>query len=310
VRKTVSRSYDISDFAAFLRKYGDSGQQRVDLTEDSLRDGSHRAGLDRERQQHSSQSHNGYGRSRTIYRNRGRECSLRESEVQTLTDLGKFRIVPADDLARLGYRGDGSRMESDLRHLTREGLIEERHIEGHPSYSTRVLTLTRHGHELLGRANLVSNRQALYHGLVKIKEARHDADLYRLYHKVAREIHYSGGKVRRVILDYQLKRELYRKLSRVDPDKELAYERIRVANEYDLKVVNGKIPVPDLRIEYEDDCREIRRLDLEIVTRDYRPQGLAEKAKAGFHMFARQQDHAKLRRVLDTQEISARIFAL
>jgi hypothetical protein len=27
-------------------------------------------------------------------------------------------------------------------------------------------------------------------------------------------------------------------------------------------------------------------------------------------MFARQQDHAKLRRVLDTQEISARIFAL
>jgi hypothetical protein len=27
-------------------------------------------------------------------------------------------------------------------------------------------------------------------------------------------------------------------------------------------------------------------------------------------MFARQQDHARLRRVLDTQEISARIFAL
>jgi len=51
-------------------------------------------------------------------------------------------------------------------------------------------------------------------------------------------------------------------------------------------------------------------LDLEIATRDYRPQGLGEKAKAGFHMFARQQDHAKLRRVLDTQEISASIFAL
>lgn len=64
-------------------------------------------------------------------------------------------------------------------------------------------------------------------------------------HKVAREIHDSGGKVCRVILDYQLKRELYRKLSRIDPNKELAYERIGVANEYDLKVVNGKIPVPD-----------------------------------------------------------------
>ena len=306
----MSRSYDISDFAAFLRKYGGSGHDHVDRTEDSLRDGSHRTGLDRERQQHSSQSRNAYDRLRTIYRNRGREYSLRESEVQALTDLGKFRIVPADDLARLAYRGDHSRMESDLRNMRRQGLIEEGHIEGHSSYSTRVLTLTKDGHQLLERANLVSNRQAVYHGLVKLKEARHDADLYRLYHKVAREIHDSGGKIRRVILDYQLKQELYRKLSRVDPNKERAYERIRVANEYDLKVVNGKIPVPDLRIEYEDDCREVRRLDLEIATRDYRPQGLAEKVKAGFHMFARQQDHAKLRRVLDTQEISARIFAL
>jgi hypothetical protein len=32
--------------------------------------------------------------------------------------------------------------------------------------------------------------------------------------------------------------------------------------------------------------------------------------KGGFHLFARQQDHANLRRVLDTHEITARIFAL
>jgi len=37
----------------------------------------------------------------------------------------------------------------------------------------------------------------------------------------------------------------------------------------------------DLCIEDEDECRELRRLDLEIATRDYRTQGLAEKAKAG-----------------------------
>jgi len=219
-------------------------------------------------------------------------------------------MVPADDLARFTYRGDRARMESDLGSLSRQGLIEERSIEGHSSYSTRVLTLTKEGHRLLGQAQIVSNRQTIYHGFVKAKEARHDADLYRLYHKVAREIDAVGGKVRRVILDYELKQELYRKLSRVDPNKKLAYERIRLADQYDLKVVNDKIPVPDLRIEYEDECRELRRLDLEIATHDYRPQGLAEKAKAGFHLFARQQDHPKLRRILDTQEITARIFAL
>ncbi len=306
----MSRVYDITDFAAFLRKYGDSGRDRVDRTEDTLRDGSHRTRPDRDWQQHSTQSRNGNDRSRTIYRDRNREYSLRASEVETLTDLGKFRMVPAADLARFAYRGDRSRMESDLHSLSRQGLVEQHSIEGHSSYSTRVLTLTKDGHGLVERAQLVSNRQAVYHGLVKPKEARHDADLYRLYHKVAREIADVGGKVRRVVLDYELKQELYRKLSRVDPNKELACERIRVASEYDLKVVNDKIPVPDLRIEYEDECRELRRLDLEIVTRDYRPHGLAEKAKAGFHLFARQQDHPKLRRVIDTQEITARIFSL
>jgi len=219
-------------------------------------------------------------------------------------------MVPADDLARLGYRGDRSRMESDLHSLSRQGLIEQRSIEGHQSYSKQVFTLTKEGHKLLSRPNLIPGRQAIYHGFAKPKEARHDADLYRLYHKVAREINDSGGKVRRVVLDYELKRELYRKLSRVPPEKNLAYERIRIASEYDLKVVNDKIPVPDLRVEYEDECRDLHRLDLEIATRDYRPQGLAEKAKAGFHLFARQQDHPKLRRVLDTQEITAKIFAL
>jgi len=224
--------------------------------------------------------------------------------------LGKFRVVPEDDLARFGYQGNYTQMESDIRSLSRQGLVEQRTIEGHSSYSTKVLTLTKDGHRLLERAQLVSSRQATYHGLVKPKEARHDADLYRLYQKVAREIERSGGKVRRVILDFELKKDLYQALSRMRPDKDPRYERISIANQFDLKVVDGKIPIPDLRIEYEDDCRDVRRLDLEIATRDYRPQGLGEKAKAGFHMFARQQDHAKLRRVLDTQEISARIFAL
>src|SRR6184192_3650163 len=301
----MSRAYDISDFAAFLRKYGNSGRDPESRSEKPSRDASQRTRPDRGRNQESRLSRNGYDRSRTIYRSRNREYSLRESEVQTLTDLGKFRMVPADDLAQFAYRRDRSQMDSDLRNLSRQGLIEQRSIEGHSSYSTKVLTLTRDAHRLLERAQLVSHRQTIYHGLVKPKEARHDADLYRLYHKVAKEIDRVGGKVHRVVLDYELKHELYRKLSRVDPNRKLAYERIHLASEYDLKVVNDKIPVPDLRIEYEDECRDLHRLDLEIATRDYRPQGLAEKAKAGFHLFARPQDHSKLRRVLDTREITA-----
>jgi hypothetical protein len=306
----MSRAYDISDFSAFLRKYGDSARDRGGRMEKFAQDGSRRGQPDRNANQESRQLQNGDDRWRTTYRVRSREYSLRESEVQTLADVGKFRMVPADDLARFAYGGDRARMDSDVQNLRRQGLIEQRSIEGHESYSKQVFTLTKEGHKLLSRQNLIPDRQAIYHGFVKAREARHDADLYRLYHKVAKEIDRVGGKVRRVVLDYELKRELYRKLSQVDPNKQLAYERIRLASEYDLKVVNDKIPVPDLRIEYEDECRDLHRLDLEIATRDYRPHGLAEKAKAGFHLFARPQDHPKLRRVLDTHEITAEIFAL
>jgi len=305
----MSRTYHISDFAAFLRKYGDSARDRGGW-EESLRYDNRPSRPDRGTNQEFRQPQNGDDRSRTAYRVRNREYSLRDSAVETLADVGKFRMVPADDLARFGYRGDYSRMENDVQNLRRNGLIEQRSIEGHESYSKKVLTLTKDGHNLLSRHNLISDRQSIYHGFVKPKEARHDAELYRLYHKVAKEVDRVGGKVRRVVLDYELKRELYKKLSRVPPDKNLTYERIRLASEYDLKVVKHKIPVPDLRIEYEDECRDIHRLDLEIATRDYRPQGLAEKAKAGFHLFARPQDLPKLRRVLDTHEITAEIFAL
>jgi len=305
----MDRPYSISDFAFPNRWDRDGGSDLVERAERGSRN-------DRElgRGESGKGSDSGHpnrsDRSRTIYRGRERDYSLRNSEVRILTDLAKFRVVPEDDLARFGYQGSSEQMQSDIRSLARQGLVEQRFIEGHRSYSTRVLTLTKEGHSLVDRAQLIPRRQATYHGLVKPKEARHDADVYRLYQKAAREIERSGGKVRRILLDLELKKDLYKALSRMRTDKDPRYERIFIANQFDLKVVNGKIPIPDLRVEYEDECRDVRCLDLEIATRDYRPQGLGEKAKAGFHMFARQQDHAKLRRVLDTQEITARIFAL
>ena len=306
----MERPYGISDFAFPNQWDRESAPDLIERAGRSSQRDRELGQSERDAGSGSGRSNHGTDSSKTIYRGREREYSLRASEVRTITDIGKFRVVPADDLARFGYQGNRAQMEGDVRNLARHGLVEQRTIEGHSSYSTKVLTLTKDGQRLLERAQLVSNRQATYHGFVKPKEARHDADVYRLYQKVAKEIERSGGKVRRVVLDFELKKDLYKKLSRIQPDKDARYERIFIANQFDLKVVDGKLPIPDLRIEYEDDCRDVHCLDLEIATCDYRPQGLSEKAKAGFHMFARQQDHAKLRRVLDTQEISAKIFSL
>ncbi|HEV2221543.1 MAG TPA: hypothetical protein VGR84_00930 [Candidatus Acidoferrales bacterium] len=114
--------------------------------------------------------------------------------MQTLIEIGKFRVVPVDDLAQLRYTTDHARMENDVQNLRRQGLLEQHSIEGHDGRSKNVLVITRDAHKLLTRQNRILEGQAIYHGLAKSKEVRHDADLYRLCHNVAEEIEQSGGR--------------------------------------------------------------------------------------------------------------------
>jgi hypothetical protein len=249
-------------------------------------------------------------RFRTAYRDRTRTYALRDSEIFTLTELGKFRVISTEDLRRFAYDENKTRLEQDLQNLRKQGLISQREIEARNQPKFRVLSLTKDGKQFLEHQNRVPQSQALYAGFVKPKELAHDAELYRLYQKVASEIQRSGGTVRRVVLDYELKEELYRALSKINPAKNPDYERMYVVNRHGLKVVDGKIPIPDLRIEYETETRDMEHIDLELATREYRSQGMATKARAGFHLFARHQDMPRLRRVLNEQELTARIFAL
>jgi hypothetical protein len=113
-----------------------------------------------------------------------------------------------------------------------------------------------------------------------------------------------------VLLDFELKRNLNRDLALLGPGKDDPDRKRELAEKHHLKIVNGKIPVPDLRVEYETPELELRRVDLELATRDYRPRAMAEKASAGFSLYGRSEDASRLRRVLDEREITARILTL
>jgi hypothetical protein len=252
-------------------------------------------------------------RVRTRYFHREKEYSLRDSEIHLLSEVGKFRVVAVNDLAELAYNGDRARVVNDIENLSRQGLVKRTGIADPDHNLTQVLTLTKEGHKLLSRGKVVSSSQALYHGLKKPKEAFHDADLYRLYHKAADEIESRGGRIIRVRLDYELKRELYSRLARASRDKSRAPERVReqVAERFHLKTVSGKIPIPDLRIEYtKENDNQIQRLDLELVTEHYRPQGLSEKARAGFQIYARRCETDRLRRIRDDLDLTTAILRL
>lgn len=249
--------------------------------------------------------------SRTKYVDRDRTYALRHSEVHTLTEVGKFRVVGVEDLARFAYANDRARMESDLRSLQRQGLVEQRGTSAMKKQSGHVLTLTKQGARVVRRRGCLPEDQAIYSGFVKPKEAEHDADLYRLYHKAAGEIEHKGGKVRQVQLDYELKEKLYERLGRAQArgDGDTQRRKETFARDLNLPVVHGKVSFPDLRIEYATQDMEIARVDLELATRHYHSGHLAEKANAGFQLYARSEDVAGLRRVRDAREITVAILS-
>jgi hypothetical protein len=251
-------------------------------------------------------------RERTEIPDRDRSYSLRPSEIYTLTEAGKFRVVAVEDLAKHAYAGDRSRLDSDLRNLIQQRLVERRDTSVLKKESQQVLTLSKEGKRLIRRHSFVLDSQAIYSGFVKPKEADHDAALYRLYHKVADEIESKGGKVIRVQLDYELKEKLYRILGQAQAQGEGQTQARKEASAHQLQlpVVHRKVSFPDLRIEYANQEMQISRVDLELATGHYHAGHLAEKARAGFRIYARSEDAAGLRRVRDDREILTSILSL
>ncbi len=249
---------------------------------------------------------------RQVHRDLDRSYLLRESEVAALIEIGKFRAIQTRDLVEVLYQNDGERAGRDLRNLTAQGLIKTRTLNG--TEKEQLLTITQAAKEFLGRAKpeRLDEEQKLHHGFVKPREARHDSMIYRLYEKAAQKIENEGGTKLRVVLDYELKRDLYRDLATLKslPPEEQEAKRSEIAQEHGLKVVNGKIPLPDLRIEYETRDHEQARIDLELATRAYRGQHLSEKVKAGFSIYASAQDAPRVRAALQDPHLISEILSL
>jgi hypothetical protein len=241
---------------------------------------------------------------------RDRTYFVRDSEFETLAEIGRFRVVAAADLVHFGYQGDAGRMEREVSRLKHQRLLSEKSITTGKKKTTRIFTLTKTGKRLVQTSGRLPDTQAVYHGLVKPREAKHDAELYRLYQIEIARIASAGGRPLRVVLDYELKRHLNRDLATLTSESDVREARERIAEEHGLSIVNGRIQVPDLRIEYETAEMDRKHVDLELATRNYRPRSLAEKAKAGFSLYAPREDASRLRRILDQREITAEILSL
>lgn len=210
---------------------------------------------------------------------------LRGSEARTLATVGAFRLVPAAQLDE--PRGDF--WSGDLQRLHAQGLIERKTITVNHQ-PTRVVVLTRDGQALLAAKqdqDAGRPRQQYHAGLVKPREAAHDAQLHRLFQAEGVRVEEGGNRIERVVLDYEFKRDYQAFLNRRDRPTETTTETdmraFAAAN--GLAVVDGHLELPDLRIEYETADGRHESRDVELVTEHYSRAQLAGKAQAGFSMY-------------------------
>jgi len=219
---------------------------------------------------------------------RGSEYRLRETEVDTLQDIGRFRVVDEADLQRFGYADDSARMREDIRSLRDQSLVERRRIAVGDGDYIGVLALTDQGRDVAETLDSADSKQRYYDGFVKPTEIEHDSALYRMFQAEASKIQQDGGQVRRVVLDFELKRDVYAELAEEKSDDAEAYrERQQLAAiDNSLSVVRGHIQFPDLRIEYEGASGQSGRVDVELTTDHYKKGQIAAKAAAGFTLYS------------------------
>jgi len=243
--------------------------------------------------------------TRAVFYERDRAYRLRESERHTLAELGMFRLIPTEDLRKHAYQNHPEEMKQDIRNLLRQGLIRRVAFEDLVAPPREMLTLTQQGYRLVRPNRFVADNQLVYHGFPKLQEADHDADIYRLYQKAAAQIEAEGGTNLRVVLQVELQKKLKRDLAIWGTES-----RHEIASRYGLRVVGEKIPIPDLRVEYQTPEGQMAYMDLELITEHYRPAHLAEKVSAGFSLYARRCGADRLRRTFDRRGLTAAVVSL
>ncbi len=246
---------------------------------------------------------------------------LHQVEKILLAEVGRFRVISVKDAARSIYANDEQSLRSDLRFLESKGLVSVDIVnarrDGHHRSIERleVITLTRDGQRLAGLSHSFPPDQKLYHGLVKPREAEHDAQIYQAFQKEWQKIEKAGGDNPRVLLDFELKSRLQKTIHaarKEEPERDLNEIKQQVAVEQRLPFLNGQIQIPDARIEYElDQGSRTGSSDIEVVTAAYRPGHLRSKAQSGFHTYVSARDASSITaKIEDEQHLLDHILEL
>ena len=227
---------------------------------------------------------------RELVRDRDRTYEINGSDSRVLATVGAFRVVAESDLER-AFHNSASTRES-LKYLEAEGLLGR----GRAGVNERIAFLSNGGRDLLEASRWERDDrcsrpgQAFYAGIRKPRELAHDSQVYRAYLRAEERLRSAGGRVRRVALDYELKRDYQRFLQEpnrgrkeTDGRPERTPREVQAwARDHRLPYFDEHVHFPDLRIEYEDRDGYLQREDIEVTTGHYRGAHAAAAARSGF----------------------------
>lgn len=113
-------------------------------------------------------------------------------------------------------------------------------------------------------------------------------------------------------LDFELKRSVNQEKAavRLLPEAERTRWLKTAARDQGLSIKGTSIHLPDLQIEYETQQGELRRENLELVSRSYREAAIRGKAQSGFRIYARTQDTNRVRRALQDTGLVHQVLAI
>ncbi len=227
---------------------------------------------------------------RELVRDRDRTYEINGTDSRVIATVGAFRVVAESDVERALDSPASAR--NSLKHLEAEGLLGRS-----PSGpDERVAFLSNRGRDLLEASRWPRDDrpwkpgQVFYAGLRKPRELGHDSQVYRAYLRAEARLRSNGGRVRRVVLDYELKRDYQRFLQEHNRDRRdsdgrpdrTARQIEAWAREHCLPYFDDRVHFPDLRIEYDDREGYARREDIEVMTGHYRGAHAAAAARSGF----------------------------
>lgn len=228
----------------------------------------------------------------TRYVSRGEQHDLSRSELLILREIATFRTIHSEDLAEFHFGRQSAKRQQPLpasvRWLEDQGLIETRtvtHSNKRRVEKVQVLTVTPLAAQVLNRA-LKNGRR--YSHRIKPRELLHDAGIYRMYQIKTQELAANGARSFYPVPDFDLKRKVNSRLAAIRNLKpaERRKQKQLIAADFRLPVIEDKIVLPDLRVEYETPEGETAHVDLELVTPHYRSRHISQKTKARFALYS------------------------